>query len=1015
MINTSIKYIQKIAVSIALITIITITMISFVMANTIMTTILGDGKYKYIPKRLRWNKSRVRRIYGKIRTRWRMISIGLLMANASNTIQAYKATSPTRQTVQKQSKNDVPYILALVGNMGADKHSKSRSHREIFDGDTFDMVIDSGCSYCITNDINHFVGKPEQTNVAVKGIGGQMIKATRKGTVSWSFANDQGQVHEELIQHTYFNEDCPYCLYSPQHVAQQANDHYPKRNGTYSVTFADHMELRWDQDTQKRTVPIHPKLNVFVMTSSPSQHIFAAFCAKVEEIDNLNGEMASPSIQGLTSNIVSDGESDDETDEEREQDEQDDDASIIGAKQVTPQRYHPDLPNSVFEVPVTNSTVDQANKAHTVPIEDVEVQATTPQAKLLAWHYRLGHLPFLKIQQLARRGDLPASLSTCPVPKCASCLFGKATRRPWRTRAPVNALSTPPVTAPGSIVSIDQMVSAIPGLIPQMKGFITFKRYEIATVFVDHFSGLSFVHLQKGSTASETIEAKKAFERFAKVHGVQIKHYHADNGIFEAREFQEAIHADGQTITFCGVNAHHQNGRAEKKIRDLQELTRTAILHAQHRWPNAISSHLWPMAMKSANENTNSAPSIETGISPIEVFTQVQVAPKIKHAHTFGAPVYVLAERLQSQGGTQPKWDQRSNIGIYVGTSPRHSRKVALVLNLETGHVSPQFHVVVDDFFETLRPSAGNVIPKSKWQRITGLRATRTLNQNRNKAMEANIPASENVFWMDDDVTATGPNAVAEEAANDDVGLNIERAPNETSIETENVNDTSLPIRDMGADDPERIQGSGTVTRAGRATKLTTRMAESIQQQYEGIVSLYVAWEVYHDQSYGIQDEMEDPIAFAATSNPDVMYLDQAMKEPDRDEFEKAMIKEVTAHTDNEHWIIVAKSSVPKGETILPAVWAMRRKRRITTGEVYKWKARLNVHGGKQVHGVNYWETYAPVIGWTTIRLYLVLALLNKRATRQIDFVLAYPQADIECDLYMEIPRGFNFNGNACC
>jgi hypothetical protein len=82
------------------------------------------------------------------------------------------------------------------------------------------------------------------------------------------------------------------------------------------------------------------------------------------------------------------------------------------------------------------------------------------------------------------------------------------------------------------------------------------------------------------------------------------------------------------------------------------------------------------------------------------------------------------------------------------------------------------------------------------------------------------------------------------------------------------------------------------------------------------------------------------------------------------------------------------------------------------TGEPYKWKARLNVHGGKQVHGVNYWETYAPVIAWTTIRLYLIMALLNKKTTRQINFVLAYPQADIECDLYMEIPRGFEFQGS---
>jgi hypothetical protein len=55
----------------------------------------------------------------------------------------------------------------------------------------------------------------------------------------------------------------------------------------------------------------------------------------------------------------------------------------------------------------------------------------------------------------------------------------------------------------------------------------------------------------------------------------------------------------------------------------------------------------------------------------------------------------------------------------------------------------------------------------------------------------------------------------------------------------------------------------------------------------------------------------------------------------------------------------------------------MRRKRDISTQEVYKWKARLNVHGGKQTKGLNYWETYAPVASWAAIRLIMTIAALN--------------------------------------
>ena len=84
----------------------------------------------------------------------------------------------------------------------------------------------------------------------------------------------------------------------------------------------------------------------------------------------------------------------------------------------------------------------------------------------------------------------------------------------------------------------------------------------------------------------------------------------------------------------------------------------------------------------------------------------------------------------------------------------------------------------------------------------------------------------------------------------------------------------------------------------------------------------------------------------------------------------------------------------------------MKRKRDIKTQQVYKHKARLNVHGGKQVYGENYFETYAPVVTWFSIRLVLVLSIINKWYTKQVDFVLAYTQADIEFDMYMELPKG---------
>ena len=65
------------------------------------------------------------------------------------------------------------------------------------------------------------------------------------------------------------------------------------------------------------------------------------------------------------------------------------------------------------------------------------------------------------------------------------------------------------------------------------------------------------------------------------------------------------------------------------------------------------------------------------------------------------------------------------------------------------------------------------------------------------------------------------------------------------------------------------------------------------------------------------------------------------------------MQKEFTNHNDLHHWDIIPIEDVPKGEKVLDSVWAMMRKRNILTGEIYKCKARLNLHGGQQEFGVN--------------------------------------------------------------
>jgi hypothetical protein len=74
-------------------------------------------------------------------------------------------------------------------------------------------------------------------------------------------------------------------------------------------------------------------------------------------------------------------------------------------------------------------------------------------------------------------------------------------------------------------------------------------------------------------------------------------------------------------------------------------------------------------------------------------------------------------------------------------------------------------------------------------------------------------------------------------------------------------------------------------------------------------------------------------------------------------------------------------------------------------------EARVCIDGSKQKQRIHYEETYATVVSWRATRIFLTLATINGWKTRQLDFVMAFTQADVESDLYMELPKNFSVPG----
>ena len=95
-------------------------------------------------------------------------------------------------------------------------------------------------------------------------------------------------------------------------------------------------------------------------------------------------------------------------------------------------------------------------------------------------------------------------------------------------------------------------------------------------------------------------------------------------------------------------------------------------------------------------------PNRESGITTTEHLTRARSDHRdILSAHFWGYPVFVLNPKFQNDQKL-PKWNRRSRMGQFLGFSDEHLSLVANVQNLSTGYISPHYHLVFDDFFETV-------------------------------------------------------------------------------------------------------------------------------------------------------------------------------------------------------------------------------------------------------------------------------------------------------------------------
>ena len=559
------------------------------------------------------------------------------------------------------------------------------------------------------------------------------------------------------------------------------------------------------------------------------------------------------------------------------------------------------------------------------------------------------------------------------------------------------------------------------------------------------------------------------------------------------------------------------------------------MVHTALHWAEdgAAELNLWSFAIDYAAWLYNRIPQRLSGITPIEMITQNKSDHRdLMRAHVWGCPVFVLEPKLQS-GKKLPKWNKRARMGQFLGFSCEHSSTAALVQNLHTGYVSPQYHLVFDDNFQTVFHDGKTTEELDRicdelfatnrdcfveeefdddgvliytpppldevWLSEPERRERReALDKQRTRASRQRDLEIKEIKRKLERAWETPPNLASSDVDSDDDSLSSEPViesggddkdfwsdhpisqqsnddlpdfqPVDSPLRVPEEAPTSSPIgppppapEEAEPPDPSTPLGRGT---DGRSRRLRHRYGCTLgeKQMPPGVRRELMARKIsrkqgeYHKRlekrrkktdELMLQAEMEVPtvealmacplsrfIHFAANdcgysgsrydlianwvhplflkakseaSKEDNPSWKQAMSGPFKKEYWDAAVKEIQTLESMDAWEIVDRS---EATNVIDSIWAFKLKR-FPDGMVKKFKARFCARGDQQLEGIDFFETYAPVVQWTTVRLMLILEILLQLKSMQGDVTCAFLHGELGPDekVYVEMPLGFRQKG----
>ncbi|WVZ95434.1 LOW QUALITY PROTEIN: hypothetical protein U9M48_041200 [Paspalum notatum var. saurae] len=571
------------------------------------------------------------------------------------------------------------------------------------------------------------------------------------------------------------------------------------------------------------------------------------------------------------------------------------------------------------------------------------------------WHHRLGHPTFPIVQKVIRNYRLPCQVESRSDSVCDACQQAKSHQLPYPKSSSVSS-------RPLELIFSD-------GPAPDSTG-----RYKYYVSFIDDFSKFVWIYLLKNK--SEVFQKFHDFQNMVeRMFDRKIISMQTDWG-GEYEKLHSFFTKIGISHHVSCPHAHQQNGSAERKHRHIVEVGLSLLAQA------STPLKFWDEAFLAATFLINRTPSkVIQFETPLERLFQTK--PDYSSLRIFGCACW---PNLRPYNHRMLQFRSKDNI-----------HKGFKCLDVSTGRVYISRDVVFDE----------NVFPFSKLHSNAGATLKSEISLLPPSFFPTRLPGGANVDGhMTDGLSATETNNVdaAEQVLGDQPG-----ADPEVNLDAGGIS-VPAPVSSSGGtapapSAPEDAPCTTTTPAPGSATQgVTTSDSSAADGQAEDPAAANPEPrprtrlqagvgrpKVYTDGTirYG---------CFSATGEP--QFLGEALGDKN---WKHAMDIEYDALLKNKTWHLVPPQ---KGRNVIDCKWVYKIKRK-ADGSLDRYKARLVAKGFKQQYGIDYEDTFSPVVKSATIRLVLSIAISRGWCLRQLDVQNAFLHGYLEEEVYMRQPPGY--------